>query len=721
MKRNNLIKAFLTFIIILCGNLLHTESPKQIAEVFYKNGLKYYIVGDYKNAIKHLNKGLELQKDNKKIKKILGKAHFKHALVLYQNKKYEQSKENFEFAKNYNSDIEDDADQWIKRIEIILKKQHILEQKKQRLAELERKKKEHQRKMQEYINNKKRNRQALINNEKQRKNKFLSIEQKKLAEQRRKLLLAEKKRLETQTRLEKLKQERIKLENEKRKKELAAKEREQKEILSSIKRIEEAKERERLRKYKLEHEKLKLQHQAEMARLKMRSNSNEVLADLYKKRMKSMKEYERNLKRQYELSITRDKEIMQLARGIAKSDNKARQNSDKFYASFLKLLKDDLKNPQIKALLKEQQLKSDNYLKKIIKRNEEIENKFKLYYIIIIAVFVIGIILILYLVFRKKGANLEKKFPLALPPYYGGLNEYSDIMKNGYKIPEKVLDIQGEDEDNLFYNKIPELDTEQKKNLLKTIETKIKNLLQEDVSYILSNIFEPLLIDGDREIREKAQNMFSKFSTLQDLPKDEAAKKDFALSWPSLISMANLIDLKTHRYDNNIRVANMAKEIAKLMELSQNQTENIFKAGLIRDIGFLGVEPAIFLKKEKLTSGEKQLIKQHPAKSNDYINFMELDITIQNVLCCHHENLKGSGYPKGIKNVPIEAQIVHIAETFEALTGHRPYNKTMNNISAFGKINGEMCGFVENQVLEALELVVFDDDKIKNISVFKEI
>ena len=147
----------------------------------------------------------------------------------------------------------------------------------------------------------------------------------------------------------------------------------------------------------------------------------------------------------------------------------------------------------------------------------------------------------------------------------------------------------------------------------------------------------------------------------------------------TLTSFLEIHDEYTKHHSEN--VANLARLIAQKMGLSDFEISQIYFAGLVHDIGKAIIPNEIINKKGKLTFDEYETVKKHPIYAFDVlVNSPELK-KIAKIVLQHHERWDGKGYPNGVKNeeISLEARIISIADTFDAMTSDRPYRK------AFGK------------------------------------
>ncbi len=146
----------------------------------------------------------------------------------------------------------------------------------------------------------------------------------------------------------------------------------------------------------------------------------------------------------------------------------------------------------------------------------------------------------------------------------------------------------------------------------------------------------------------------------------------------AIFAVAKTIGLKDWYPDTfTKRMMRYATEIAKILKLSKNEIEHIRKATILHDIGKVGINEKVLLKKSKLTEREFAVMKRHPQLSVDIIRPLHfLRGTIPLVLC-HHERWDGKGYPHGLKGkeIPVGARIVGILDEYRSLTSNRPYRK----------------------------------------------
>ncbi len=136
------------------------------------------------------------------------------------------------------------------------------------------------------------------------------------------------------------------------------------------------------------------------------------------------------------------------------------------------------------------------------------------------------------------------------------------------------------------------------------------------------------------------------------------------------------------------RVGGMAAIIAENMGLSKQTQEKIKLAGLIHDIGKIGVTELVLNKPGVLTPTEYTEVKQHCQIGEHILAPVVDDRELMQMVRSHHERFDGKGYPDGIRgnDIPIGASILSVCDAFDAMTSKRPYRAWMGTGAAFEEI-----------------------------------
>jgi polar amino acid transport system substrate-binding protein len=116
--------------------------------------------------------------------------------------------------------------------------------------------------------------------------------------------------------------------------------------------------------------------------------------------------------------------------------------------------------------------------------------------------------------------------------------------------------------------------------------------------------------------------------------------------------------------------------MAKLLNLPARQVDLIHKAGLLHDIGKLGVKDSILFKPASLTPTEYSQAKQHVLIGAEILDKTHSLSSLATIIRHHHERYDGTGYPDGLQGeaIPLEARIIALADAVEAMASDRPYS-----------------------------------------------
>ncbi|MDO4864071.1 MAG: two-component regulator propeller domain-containing protein [Ruminococcus sp.] len=146
-------------------------------------------------------------------------------------------------------------------------------------------------------------------------------------------------------------------------------------------------------------------------------------------------------------------------------------------------------------------------------------------------------------------------------------------------------------------------------------------------------------------------------------------------------AFAKVIDMKD-KYTNghSTRVADYTAMLTRELGYDDETVEKYYDIALLHDIGKVGVPPEVLNKPGKLTDTEFNIIKSHSALGFNTLKDISIMPELSIGAGAHHERPDGKGYPKGLKGdeIPRVAQIIAVADTFDAMYSDRPYRKRMN-------------------------------------------
>jgi HD-GYP domain-containing protein (c-di-GMP phosphodiesterase class II) len=184
------------------------------------------------------------------------------------------------------------------------------------------------------------------------------------------------------------------------------------------------------------------------------------------------------------------------------------------------------------------------------------------------------------------------------------------------------------------------------------------------------------------EIGELAET-FNDMSTSIEHAVDQlkkAAHENHLLFINSVRMLAAAIDAKDpYTRGHSERVARYSIAIGKNLSLPEKEMRSLRISALLHDVGKIGIDDRILRKPGALSDDEFEVMKQHPAKGAAIMSGVAQLIDIIPGMKYHHEKWGGGGYPDGLESeqIPMQARIVAIADTFDAMTTNRPYQKAM--------------------------------------------
>ena len=150
-------------------------------------------------------------------------------------------------------------------------------------------------------------------------------------------------------------------------------------------------------------------------------------------------------------------------------------------------------------------------------------------------------------------------------------------------------------------------------------------------------------------------------------------------------AFADIIDAKSpFTYRHSTRVADVSREVARKMGMSESEQRRIYRAGLLHDIGKLGVSNAILDKNGPMTPEERERMELHPRYTLEILQRVSAFSGFAWTAALHHEKLDGSGYPFGLTGDALDqpSRILVVADIYDALTSDRPYRRGMQEPAA---------------------------------------
>lgn len=166
-------------------------------------------------------------------------------------------------------------------------------------------------------------------------------------------------------------------------------------------------------------------------------------------------------------------------------------------------------------------------------------------------------------------------------------------------------------------------------------------------------------------------------------------------------TMGELRDAYTHGHAH--RVGEVATAIAIELGLDCNRVEGVRVAGYLHDVGKIAVPAEILAKPKRLSPIEFELVKEHAQQSYEILKGMESPWPIAEAAWQHHERCDGSGYPRGLKGdeILLEARILAVADTVEAIASPRPYRASLGIDVALAEVENNRGKLYDGEVVDA--------------------
>lgn len=159
---------------------------------------------------------------------------------------------------------------------------------------------------------------------------------------------------------------------------------------------------------------------------------------------------------------------------------------------------------------------------------------------------------------------------------------------------------------------------------------------------------------------------------------------------------------------HSVRVGHLAAEIGRALSLTSNELQRLQMAGMLHDIGKIGIRDSVLLKPGQLTDDERKSIQEHPAIGLQILERVELPPDVLAAIGGHHERLNGSGYPLALADdhVSLFMRVLAIADVYDALITDRPYRAALELTEVLAILQKEVdIGLLDGDVLARLRKI----------------
>ena len=185
----------------------------------------------------------------------------------------------------------------------------------------------------------------------------------------------------------------------------------------------------------------------------------------------------------------------------------------------------------------------------------------------------------------------------------------------------------------------------------------------------------------------------------------EAIEQSYSEVLTGLVAAVEAKDPYTRGHSE--KVARLATEIGERLGLTPERLRVLYEAGLLHDIGKIGIADEILNKPGQLTPAEFAVVKGHPARSEEMIGRIPSLRRTLPAIRWHHERLDGSGYPDGIRadEIPLEARILAVADVHDAMVSGRSYRPALGDAHAIAFLQENTGRLFDQQCVEAVKSI----------------
>lgn len=213
-------------------------------------------------------------------------------------------------------------------------------------------------------------------------------------------------------------------------------------------------------------------------------------------------------------------------------------------------------------------------------------------------------------------------------------------------------------------------------------QTAIKAMKMGAYDYVTKpfNLVE-VLMSADRALEKRSLLLSNREYRTQLEQKVEEQTSEIRETFIGVVkALAQAMEAKDpYTNGHSMRVTEVTVTLAQELGLENEMVEKVRLAGLVHDIGKIGVPEEILHKPGKLTDDEFEFIRNHPSAGEKILSPVIKDKTVLEIVRHHHERFAGGGYPGGLiaEAIPLGARLMAVADAYDAMTSTRPYRSAM--------------------------------------------
>jgi diguanylate cyclase (GGDEF)-like protein/putative nucleotidyltransferase with HDIG domain len=257
------------------------------------------------------------------------------------------------------------------------------------------------------------------------------------------------------------------------------------------------------------------------------------------------------------------------------------------------------------------------------------------------------------------------------------LKKYANILKDSVREDALISRIGGDE----FLVILPLSDVQETERLIKEL-SKASN--GESINGVnLSVAF------GYAILREKKQSMQDAIKKAEDsMYQTKLFEASSRRSKTIDLILGTLLEKNPREEKHSRRVAELCEKMAIKMGLQDDEVKRIRTAGILHDIGKIGIQEDLLNKPGSLSEDEYIELCKHPEIGYRILNTAPNMMEISDIILAHHERWDGKGYPKGLEGneTPLFSRIIAIADAYDAMTSDRSYRKALSDEVAVSEI-----------------------------------
>jgi HD-GYP domain-containing protein (c-di-GMP phosphodiesterase class II) len=173
-------------------------------------------------------------------------------------------------------------------------------------------------------------------------------------------------------------------------------------------------------------------------------------------------------------------------------------------------------------------------------------------------------------------------------------------------------------------------------------------------------------------------------------------------------AIQGVIDARRHYYPSREGHTRLVVEVCEEMGVDPDETTRIHYASFLRDVGMVRLPEGVYRKPGRLTLQDRERIRRHPEEGARSIRPIELESGVFDMILAHHEELDGTGYPRGLAGpgIPRGARILAVIDAYDALRTGRPYKRAVGVADAVKELRAHAGSQFDGQAVDALVRVL---------------